>query len=88
MLKKLYQKSQLVFALAWIIAYVILASAGDHISEALGISKIMTFPILRLVLFSGYSSSGCWPSWASHLHSVSSIWVKTALKEDSSGEQA
>ena len=46
MLKKLYEKSQIVFAVAWIIAYVVLASAGDHISEALGISKIMTFPIL------------------------------------------
>ena len=46
MLKKLYEKSQIVFSVAWIIAYVVLASAGDHISEALGISKIMTFPIL------------------------------------------
>ena len=46
MLKKLYEKSQIVFAVAWIIAYVVLASTGDHISEALGISKIMTLPIL------------------------------------------
>lgn len=46
MLKKLYEKSQIVFSVAWIIAYVVLASAGDHISEALGISKIMTLPIL------------------------------------------
>ena len=46
MLKKLYEKSQIVFSVAWIIAYVVLASAGDHISEALGISKIITLPIL------------------------------------------
>ena len=46
MLKKLYEKSQIVFAVAWIIAYVVLASTGDHISEALGISKIITLPIL------------------------------------------
>ena len=46
MLKKLYEKSQIVFAVAWIIAYVVLASTGDHISEALGISKINTLPIL------------------------------------------
>lgn len=46
MLKKVYERSQLVFALAWIIAYVILASTGDQVSEALGISKIVTLPIL------------------------------------------
>ena len=46
MLKKLYEKSQLVFALAWIIAYVVLASAGDNLSADLGIDKIVTLPIL------------------------------------------
>ena len=46
MLKKLYEKSQIVFAVAWIMAYVVLASTGDNISEDLGISKIMTLPIL------------------------------------------
>ena len=35
-----------------------------------------------------YSSSGCCPSCASHLHSVISIFVKVALKEESSGLQA
>lgn len=39
-------------------------------------------------LFFQISWSGAWPSWASHLHSVSSIWVKTARKEESSGLQA
>jgi membrane protease YdiL (CAAX protease family) len=46
MLKKLYKKSEIWFAVAWIIAYVVLASAGDNISEDLGISKILTLPIL------------------------------------------
>ena len=46
MLKKLYEKSELWFALAWIIAYVVLASAGDNISADLGIDKIVTLPIL------------------------------------------
>lgn len=46
MLKKLYGKSELWFALAWIIAYVVLASTGDNVSEDLGISKIVTLPIL------------------------------------------
>ena len=46
MLKKLYERSEIWFAVAWIIAYVVLASTGDNISEALGISKIVTLPIL------------------------------------------
>ena len=46
MLKKLYEKSELWFALAWIIAYVTLASTGDNISKDIGISKLVTLPIL------------------------------------------
>ena len=46
MLKKLYEKSELWFALAWIIAYVVLASIGDNASAELGIDKIVTLPIL------------------------------------------
>ena len=46
MLKKLYEKSRIVFAVAWIIAYVVLASMGDNISADLGIDKIVTLPIL------------------------------------------
>ena len=46
MLKKLYEKSEIWFAVAWIIAYVVLASAGDNISADLGIDKIVTLPIL------------------------------------------
>ena len=46
MLKKLYDRSELWFALAWIIAYVVLASTGDNISADLGIDKIVTLPIL------------------------------------------
>ena len=46
MLKKLYAKSEIWFAVAWIIAYVVLASTGDNISSDLGIAKIVTLPIL------------------------------------------
>ena len=46
MLKKLYEKSEIWFAVAWIIAYVVLASTGDNISTGLGIAKIVTLPIL------------------------------------------
>ena len=46
MIKKLYAKSEIWFAVAWIIAYVVLASIGDNISADLGIEKIVTLPIL------------------------------------------
>jgi len=49
MLKKLYEKSRIVFAVAWIVAYVVLASAGDNLSEDLGIAKIVTLPILIIL---------------------------------------
>ena len=45
-MKKLYAKSEIWFAVAWIIAYVVLASAGDNISANLVIDKIVTLPIL------------------------------------------
>lgn len=46
MLKKLYEKSELWFALAWIIAYCVLASVGDNLSSEIGITKVVTLPIL------------------------------------------
>ena len=46
MIKKLYEKSELWFALAWIIAYVVLASIGDNISSDIGVLKCVTVPIL------------------------------------------
>ena len=66
MLKKLYEKSEIWFAAAWIIAYVVLASAGDNISEAMGISKIVTLPILialSLVLYFFVKSNGLLPKY-------------------------
>lgn len=49
MIKKLYEKSEIWFAVAWIIAYVVLASIGDNISSSLGILKIATVPILAIL---------------------------------------
>ena len=46
MLKKLYEKSEIWFAVAWIVAYVVFASTGDNISADLGIDKVVTLPIL------------------------------------------
>ena len=45
-LNKLYEKSEIWFAVALIIAYVVLASTGDNISADLGIDKVVTLPIL------------------------------------------
>ena len=49
MIKKLYEKSEIWFAVAWIIAYVVLASTGDNISADIGILKIVTLPILIIL---------------------------------------
>ncbi|MBR6627444.1 MAG: CPBP family intramembrane metalloprotease [Lachnospiraceae bacterium] len=48
-MKKLYEKSEIWFAVAWIITYVVLASTGDNISADIGIIKIVTFPILIIL---------------------------------------
>ena len=49
MIKNLYEKSEIWFAVAWIIAYVVLASTGDNISADIGILKIVTLPILIIL---------------------------------------
>lgn len=46
MMKKMYEKSEIWFAVVWIIAYCVLASIGDNLSTGVGVSKIITFPIL------------------------------------------
>lgn len=48
-MKALYQKSEIWFALSWITAYCVLASAGDTLSAAIGMQKIITFPILLVL---------------------------------------
>lgn len=44
-MKKLYEKSELAFSLAWIIAYVVLFSVADHFSDSLGFKKVITAPV-------------------------------------------
>ena len=54
MLKKLYEKSNIWFSVAWIIAYCVLLSAGDSLSDAIGIQQAITLPIallLSVILF-------------------------------------
>ena len=53
-MKKLYDKSEIWFAVVWIIAYCLFLSLGDNISTGLGILNVATFPIallLSVVLF-------------------------------------
>ena len=45
MLKKLYEKSNIWFAVAWIVAYCVLMSAGDSLSAIVGIEKSITLLI-------------------------------------------
>ena len=56
MLKKLYEKSRIWFAVLWIIAYCVLMSAGDSLSALIGIEKSVTVIVgfllsLMLILF-------------------------------------
>ena len=51
---KLYQKSEITFAIVWIVAYVVLSSLADQLSEGTGITKSVTFALqlaMSLVLF-------------------------------------
>lgn len=45
MLKRLYDKSRIWFAVAWIILYCVLMSVGDSLSAALGVEKSVTFAV-------------------------------------------
>ena len=51
---KLYKKSEITFAILWIVAYVVLSSLADQLSESTGIEKSVTFVLqlaMSLVLF-------------------------------------
>lgn len=53
-MKKIYERSEIIFAVAWIIAYCFFLSLGDNISAEMGIMKVATLPIailLVIVLF-------------------------------------
>lgn len=60
---RVYQKNELHFSLAWILAYVVLLSAADSASAALGVEKIITAPvcvILAALLFRFIKKNGLW----------------------------
>ena len=45
MLKKLYDKSHIAFAIVWIVAYCVLMSIGDSLSMNMGVEKSVTLPV-------------------------------------------
>ncbi len=45
MLKKLYDKSNILFAVLWIVVYCVLMSAGDSMSSEIGIEKSATLAV-------------------------------------------
>ena len=52
---KLYKKSEITFAILWIVAYVVLSSLADQLSETLGVTKSVTAALhiaMSLILFS------------------------------------
>ena len=52
---KLYKKSEITFAILWIVAYVVLSSLADQLSEAFGVTKSVTAVLhitMSLILFS------------------------------------
>lgn len=51
---KLYKKSEITFAILWIVAYVVLSSLADQLSESIGITKSVTAVLhvaMVLILF-------------------------------------
>ena len=66
MLKKLYDKNELVFALTWIAAYCVLMSAGDALSAAIGIEKSVTLAVgilLSAILLSFLKKNGLFEAY-------------------------
>lgn len=49
MIKNLYEKNEIWFAIAWIIIYCVFSSFGDTLSMRVGVIKIITLPILILL---------------------------------------
>ena len=53
-MNKLFKKSEMSFAVMWIVAYVVLSSLADLFSENIGISKSVTAVlhiVMSLILF-------------------------------------
>lgn len=53
-MRKVYEKSELRFALIWIGIYVVLMNAADSVSETIGAAKIVTAPICAGLVLAMY----------------------------------
>ncbi len=61
MMNRLYKKNELLFAIAWIVIYVLGLSAADNLSKTLGVEKIITVVVsicLSCILFVWMRNSG------------------------------
>ena len=54
-MNKLYKKSELWFALTWIICYVLGTSFADELSSIIGIEKVITVPFLLILCVIAYA---------------------------------
>lgn len=48
-MRKFYEKSEIWFAVTWIIVYCVLASIGDNLSASVGVLKSITLPVLLVL---------------------------------------
>ena len=58
---KLYKKNEITFAILWIVAYVVLSSLADQLSEAVGVTKSVTAALhiaMSLLLFFWIRNNG------------------------------
>lgn len=65
-MKKLYEKSEIWFAVIWIIVYVVLLSAADSFSEYFGVMKSVTAPlcvILSAIIFLWIKKNGLYEKY-------------------------
>ena len=85
-LRKLYDESKIWFAVAWIVAYCVLMSVGDALSEMVGVDKSVTLVVgimLSAVLLLFLRKNGlfeyyglCAPRSTSPTAQISEISVK------------
>lgn len=67
-MRKLYEKSELTFALVWIGIYIVLFSLSDALSDSIGVSKLIT-------AITGTAMSVCLLLWTRK----SGLWEKCGL---------
>lgn len=49
MLNRIFRKNEVLFAILWIVAYVVLVSAADNLSVEMGVEKLITVPVCGLL---------------------------------------